>query len=96
MKQLSERILERMEAGDELKLCFFCPAGLLYYTKKTLLEEIRSQDRFVEVFHSPQRVFMVITKAKLDRLKKELNMEVNILEQERIYWTVVLICNRSK
>jgi 4-amino-4-deoxy-L-arabinose transferase-like glycosyltransferase len=96
MKPLSERILGRMEPGDELKLCFFCPAGLLYYTKKTLLEEIRSQDRFLEAFRSPQRVFMVITKAKLDRLKKELNMEVNILEQERIYWTVVLICNRSK
>jgi 4-amino-4-deoxy-L-arabinose transferase-like glycosyltransferase len=96
MKPLSERILGRMEAGDELKLCFFCPAGLLYYTKKTLLEEIRSQDRFLEAFRSPQRVFMVITKAKLDRLKKDLKIEINLIEQERIYWNVVLICNRNR
>jgi hypothetical protein len=96
MKMFSERILKRMEVGDELKLCFFCPTGLLYYTKKTFLEEIRSQDRFLEALHSPQRVFMVITKGKLDRLKRELKMEVNIVEQERIYWDVAVICNRSK
>jgi hypothetical protein len=96
MKMFSERILKRMEVGDELKFCFFCPTGLLYYTKKTYLEEIRSQDRFLEVFHAPQRVFMVITKAKLDRLKRDLKMEIDVIENERIYWNVVLICNRSK
>jgi hypothetical protein len=38
---------------------------------------------------------MVITKAKLDRLKKDLKIEINLIEQERIYWNVVLICNRN-
>lgn len=94
VKAFSERILKRMESGDELKLCFVCPNGVLYYTRKVFLEEIRSQERFLEVFHSPQRVFMVISERGLDRLKRELKMEVNIIDQERKYWDVVLISNR--
>jgi hypothetical protein len=94
MRRFSEGILKRMEAGDELKMCFFSPAGLLYYTGKTRLEEIRSLDRLREVLRLPQRVFMVMTKGKLDQLKRGLKMEVNIIEQERIYWNLVLISNR--
>jgi hypothetical protein len=94
MKAFSERILKRMGNGDELKLCFVRPTGVLYYTRKVFLEEIQSQDRFLEVFRSPQRVFMVIPKGKLDRLKKELKMEVDPIDWERKYWDVVLISNR--
>jgi 4-amino-4-deoxy-L-arabinose transferase-like glycosyltransferase len=93
-KAFSERILKRMEDGDELKLCFVRHYGVLYYTRKGFLEEIRSKDRFLEVFRSPQRVFMVIPKRALDRLKKELKIEVNPIEQGRRYWDVVLISNR--
>jgi 4-amino-4-deoxy-L-arabinose transferase-like glycosyltransferase len=93
MKRFSEGILNRMEVGDELKMCFFSPAGLLYYTGKTRLEEIRSLDRLREVLRLPQRVFVVVTKGKLDQLKRELKMDVNIIEQERIYWNLVLISN---
>jgi hypothetical protein len=74
-------------------MCFFSPAGLLYYTGKTRFEEIRSLDRLREVLRLPQRVFVVVTKGKLDQLKRELKMDVNIIEQERIYWNLVLISN---
>ena len=94
MKAFSERILKRMENGDELKLCFVCPTGVLYYTRKVFLEEIRSKDRFLEVFRSPQRVFMVIGRRDLDEIRKDLEMEVKIIERVRIYWDLVLISNR--
>jgi 4-amino-4-deoxy-L-arabinose transferase-like glycosyltransferase len=94
MKAFSERILKRMEVGDELKLGYFCPPGLLFYTRKVFLEEIRSRDRFFEVFRSPQRVFMVIRRGDLDQLRRDFGMEVNIIEQKNIYWSLVLISNR--
>jgi 4-amino-4-deoxy-L-arabinose transferase-like glycosyltransferase len=60
LKPFTERILKRMENGDDLKLCFFCPTGVLYYTRKVFLEEITSKDRFrgfrsPNGFHSDQR-----------------------------------------
>jgi 4-amino-4-deoxy-L-arabinose transferase-like glycosyltransferase len=94
LKAFSERILKRMENGDELKLCFVRHYGVLYYTRKGVLEEISSKNRFLEVFRSPRRVFMVIPKERLDLLKKELKIEVNPIEQERTYRDAVLISNR--
>jgi 4-amino-4-deoxy-L-arabinose transferase-like glycosyltransferase len=94
MRAFSERILKRMEHGDELKLCFFCPTGVLYYTRKVFLEEIRSKERFLEVFRSPERVFMVISIRDLHEIRKDLEMEVKIIERVRIYWDFVLISNR--
>jgi 4-amino-4-deoxy-L-arabinose transferase-like glycosyltransferase len=94
LKPFSERILKRMENGDELKLCFFRPTGVLYYTRKAFLEEIRSKERFLEVFRSPQRVFMVISRRDLDEIRKHLEREVKVIEQVRTYWDLVLISNR--
>jgi len=94
MKAFSERILKRMENGDELKLCFVCPTGVLYYTRKGVLEEIKSKDRFLEVFRSPQRVFMVIARRDLEEIRKDSEMEVKIIERVRIYWDLVLISNQ--
>ena len=94
IKPFSERILKRMEGGDELKLCFVRPTGVLYYTRKVFLEEIRSNDRFLEVFRAPQRVFMVIGRRRLDEIRKDFGIEVKIIEQVRIYWDLVLISNR--
>jgi 4-amino-4-deoxy-L-arabinose transferase-like glycosyltransferase len=94
VKAFSERILKRMEDGDELKLCFVSSLGVLYYTRKVFLEEIRSRDRFLEVFRSPQRVFMVIRRGDLDKIRKDLDMEVQIIEQVTIYRDLVLISNR--
>ena len=94
MKPFSERILTRMENGDELKFCFVRPPGLLYYTRKVFLEEIESKDRFLEVFRSPRRVFMVIGRRDLDKIQRDLGIEVKIIERVRIYWDLVLISNR--
>jgi 4-amino-4-deoxy-L-arabinose transferase-like glycosyltransferase len=94
MKAFSERILKRMENGDELKLCFVRPTGVLYYTRKVFLEEIRSKERFLEVFRSPQRVFMVIGRRDLDEIRKDSDVQVKIIERVRIYWDLVLISNR--
>ena len=94
MKAFSERILKRMGNGDELKLCFIRHTGVLYYTRKVFLEEIRSKERFLEVFRSPQRVFMVIGRRDLDEMRKDLEMEVKIIERVGIYWDVLLISNR--
>jgi 4-amino-4-deoxy-L-arabinose transferase-like glycosyltransferase len=95
MKAFSERILKRMEIGDELKVCFFRPTGLFYYTKRPFIEEIWRQDRFNKVFQSSNRVFMVVQRRDLDQLKKDLKIEIIPIEQMRVgHWDLVLISNR--
>ena len=93
-KGFSEKILKRMEIGDELKTYSLKSNGLLYYTKKPYIESIQSQERFFEIFNSPQRVFVVIYAETLDRLKKETNVELTPLEQVKVnHWKYVLISN---
>lgn len=62
--------------------------------RKTCLEEIRSRDHFVTAFRSPHRVFIVARKSDLDTLTEDLDIEVQILDQEKVYWDLVLISNR--
>ena len=91
----SERILKRMEPGDELKTYSLKSNGVLYYTKKPYIESIQSKERFFEIFNSPQRVFVVIYAEALDRLKKETGVEFCPLEQMVVAnWKYVLISNR--
>jgi 4-amino-4-deoxy-L-arabinose transferase-like glycosyltransferase len=95
-RAFSERILKRMEAGDELKTYSLKSNGLLYYTKKPYIESIQSKERFFEIFNSPQRVFVVIYPEALDRLKKETGVEFRPLEQMVVAnWKYVLISNRA-
>lgn len=95
MKAFSERILKRMEPGDELKVCFFRPTGLIYYTRKPFVEEIRDVERFHKVFELPQKVYLVIQKRDLDQFKKGLKTEIIPVEQTRVgHWDLVLISNR--
>lgn len=95
MKAFSERILKRMEPGDELKVCFFRPTGLIYYTRKPFVEEIRDIEKFHKVFELPQKVYMVIQKRDLDQFKKGLKIEIIPVEQTRVgHWDLVLISNR--
>ncbi len=95
MKIFSERILKRMETGDELKVCFFRPTGLYYYTRRPFTEEIWNQGRFNKVFASSRRVFMVIQRRDLDQFKKDLKIEIIPIEQMRVgHWDLVLISNR--
>jgi hypothetical protein len=91
----SERILKRMEPGDELKTYSLKSNGLLYYTKKPSIESIQSKERFLEIFNSPQRVFVVIYPEALDHLRKETGVEFRPLEQMVVAnWKYVLISNR--
>lgn len=94
LKAFSERILKRMENGDELKLYLVRPPGVLYYARRGVLEEIRSKERFLEVFRSPRRIFMVIGRRELDKIRNDLEMEVKIIERVTIYWDLALISNR--
>ncbi len=97
MRGFSEKILKRMEVGDKLKSCFFSPPGLIYYTGKPMIEEIKSDERFFEILRSPQRVFMVMKKRELNRIEKDLKIEVEPIEQERVgSFDLVLISNRRE
>jgi 4-amino-4-deoxy-L-arabinose transferase-like glycosyltransferase len=94
-RAFSERILKRMEAGDELKTYSLKSNGLLYYTKKPYIESIQSKERFFEIFNSSQRVFVVIYPEVLGNLKKETGIDFCPLEQMKVAnWKYVLISNR--
>lgn len=96
VKTFSENILKRMGTGDDLISCYFQPEGLLYYTKKPFIEAVRNKDRFTEVMHSSQRVFIVIQKGDLHQIKKDLNFEVSPLQETRVgHWDLVLISNKD-
>jgi len=95
MKTFSERILKRMEVGDDLKTYSFKSNGLFYYTRRPYIEEIESQDRLFEVLHSSQRVYIVIFAEGLDQLRKDSKIEINPIERTRVgHWNYVLISNR--
>jgi 4-amino-4-deoxy-L-arabinose transferase-like glycosyltransferase len=94
-RAFSERILKRMEAGDELKTYSLKSNGLLYYTQKPYIESIQSKERFLEILNSTQRVFVVIYPEVLNRLQEETGVELCPLEQMTVAnWKYVLISNR--
>jgi len=94
VKGFSEKILKRMEIGDELKTYSLKSNGLLYYTKKPYIESIQNQERFFEILNSSQRVFVVLYAESLDRLRKETNVGLIPLEQAKVnHWKYVLISN---
>ena len=97
MKAFSKRILKRMDPKDELKTGFFRTAGLLYYTRKSYIEEIRRGDRFSEILRSPNRIFLVIQSGDLDQIRKDLKMEMKPIEERRVWhWDLVLISNQER
>jgi len=62
-----------------------------------MIEEIKSDERFFEILDSPQRVFMVIKKRELNRIKRDSKIEVEPIEQEKVgSFDLVLISNRSE
>ena len=90
-------ILKRLEAGDELKSCFFSPPGLIYYTGKPMIEEIKSDERVFEILRSPQRVFMVMKKRELNRIKRDSKIEVEPIEEQSVgSFDLVLISNQRE
>ena len=95
MKAFSEMILKRMEPGDEIKTYWFKSNGLLYYTRKSYIEEIDGVDRCKEVLRSSRRVFIVILAEMFDRLKRDAGIEMDPIERIQVgHWTYVLISNR--
>lgn len=94
MKLFSERILKRMNLGEEIKTYWFKSNGLIYYTKKPYIEEINNPKRFKEVFNSSNRVFFVIFEDMIDQLKKETGIEMIPIEKAKVgHWKYVLISN---
>jgi hypothetical protein len=95
MKTFSERILRRTGPEEELKMAFFGFNGLLYYTQKPSVEEIKTMDRFSQVLPSPQNVTVVIPLKYFDVMKRELNLEVGSIEQVRAGpYDLVLFSNK--
>jgi 4-amino-4-deoxy-L-arabinose transferase-like glycosyltransferase len=93
-KAFSEKVLKRMEMGDELKTYSLKSNGLLFYTKKPYIESIQSKDRFFEILNSSQRVFVVFYPGVLNQLQKETGVEFTPLEQVKVgHWKYVLISN---
>ena len=93
-KAFSGKILQRVGAGDELKTCFFEANGLLYYTGRPYIENIKAKQRFLEVFNSSQRVFIVTSPVVLDRLRKDTGLKLDPVEKGRVgSWECILISN---
>ncbi|MGQ9721584.1 MAG: ArnT family glycosyltransferase [Candidatus Jordarchaeum sp.] len=94
MKNFSERILKRMASEDDIKTYWFTSNGLLYYTKKSYIEEINNTDRFKEVFNSSKRIFIVIFEEMFDQLKRETGIDMIPIEKAQIgHWKYVLVSN---
>jgi len=94
MKAFSERILKRMDVGDEIKTYWFKSNGLFYYTRKPYIEEIDTTDRFVEVLRSSHRVFIVILAEMFDKLKRDAGIEIDPIDQAKVgHWNYILISN---
>ncbi len=95
MKVFSERILARIGPEDELKMAFSEFNGLLYYSQKPYIEEIKSTDRFSQVLHSPQGVRVVIPLKYFEVIKRKLNLEQVSVEQVRAGpYDLVLFSNK--
>ena len=85
-----------MREGDELKTSYFTPPGLLFYTRKHYVEDIRSRKRFQEIMKSPQRVFVVIQKVDLRQIFNKNHLEVHMIDRRKVRpWDLVLDCRTT-
>jgi 4-amino-4-deoxy-L-arabinose transferase-like glycosyltransferase len=95
LKAFSERIVRRIGPEEELKMAFFRFDGLLYYTQKPFVEEIKSMDRFSQILQSTKGVHVVIPLKYFDAIKGKLNLELGSIEQVRAGpYDLVLVSNR--
>jgi hypothetical protein len=95
LKPLSKLVLHGMREGDELKTSYFTPSGLLFYTHKNDVEDIRNPRRFQEIMKSPQKVFVVIQEADVQRVNPKNHPNVHMIDQRRVCsWNIVLLSNR--
>lgn len=91
MKPFSRQILLRIAPNDELKIWRFQSTGLLYYTGRQI-EQIKKVDRFLQVYYTPHRVFMVVEEEDFRRLKGQVDVCFHLVERakvgHRILWLV--------
>ncbi len=94
-KAFSAKILERMKSGDELKTYRLKNNGLLYYTGMPYIESIQNKERFVEIFNSGKRVFVVAYPEVADLLRKETEVEIVPIDRGTVgHWEYVVVSNR--
>ena len=93
-KAFSDRILKRMEVGDELKTYSLESNGLIYYTKKVYIENIQTKDRFLEILNSPQRAYIVTYRDVFDIVQRETGVEIRPIDRAKVgHWNYVLLSN---
>jgi len=94
LKPFSESILSTMKDGDELKTGYFTPPGLLFYTQRYCIEQIRTRRRFREIKKLPQRVFVVIHKEVLEKIDSKSPLEYYVIHERKAGpWDMVLLSN---
>ncbi len=83
-----------MREGDGLKTSYFTPPGLLFYTKKNYVEDIRSGKRFREVMKFSQRMFIVIQKVDLEQINSKNPPKSYVIDERKAGpWNMVLLSN---
>jgi hypothetical protein len=83
MKPFCRQILARMAPTDELKIWKFQSTGLLYYTGRQI-EQIKKVDRFLQVYRTPHRVFMVVEEEDFKRLKGQVDVSFHLVERTKV------------
>jgi 4-amino-4-deoxy-L-arabinose transferase-like glycosyltransferase len=94
-KPFSRQILLRMGPDDELKIWKFRSTGLLYYTEKQI-EQIKNIDRFLQIFHSPHRVFIIFEEEDFNQFKEKMEMPLNPIQRARSgHRNLLLVSNQT-
>jgi len=94
LKPFSRRILLRMGPEDQLTIWKFQSTGLLYYTEKPV-EQIKSFDRFLKVFCSSNRVFMVAEREDLTRLRERVDVTIYPVEKAKVAHRELLLVSNQ-
>ncbi len=95
MKEFSQKVLTRIGPDGELKIAFSEFNGLLYYTQKPYIEEIRSPDRFSQALHSVQKVTVVTPRRNFDAMSGTLKLGRATVDYVRAGpYNLVLVSNK--
>lgn len=95
MKPFCRQILARMAPTDELKIWKFQSTGLLYYTGRQI-EQIKKVDRFLQVYRTPHRVFMVVEEEDFKRLKGQVDVSFHLVERAKVGHQILwLVSNQA-
>lgn len=94
LKSFSHQILLRMGPEDQLMIWKFQSTGLLYYTERPV-EQIKSVERFLQIFRSSNRVFMVAEREDFTQLKERVDVPIYPVEKARVgHRELLLVSNQ--